>query len=82
MTNAVEVIQQLAPKVFGGYNLSTGEIAAICAIAGAAVHIAHQAVAAYGRAGGYQGVIRFLKSGSATGQGGASRTGEQKQQNP
>lgn len=63
MTNAVPLIQ-LAAK-HAGYDFSTGEIAAICAIAGAAVHIAHQAVAAYGRAGGYQGVIRFLKTGSS-----------------
>jgi hypothetical protein len=68
MTNAVEVIQQLAPKAFGGYNLSTAQIAAICAFAGAAVHIAHQAVAAYGRAGGWQGVVRFIRTGSTKAQ--------------
>jgi hypothetical protein len=81
MTNAVPLLQ-LAPKVFGGYNISEAEIAAYCALAGTvvggAVHLAHQAVAAYGRAGGYQGIIRFLKSGSTTGQepgGGTGPTG-------
>lgn len=62
MTNAVPLLQLAAQHA--GYNLSTGEIAGLCALAGAAVHMAHQAVAAYGRAGGYRGLVRFLKTGS------------------
>lgn len=63
MTNAIPLIQLAAQHA--GYNVSTGEVAAICALGGAVVHIAHQAVAAYGRAGGWQGVIRFLKAGNS-----------------
>ncbi|HEX3625138.1 MAG TPA: hypothetical protein VH280_06920 [Verrucomicrobiae bacterium] len=62
MTNAVPLIQLAAQQA--GYKFSTGEIAAICAAAGGLVHYAHLAVYAYGRAGGWEGIRRFLKSGS------------------
>jgi hypothetical protein len=64
MTNSIPILQLAAQHA--GYNLSTGEIVSLCALAGAAVHVAHQAVAAYGRVGGWQGVVQFLKTGSSS----------------
>jgi hypothetical protein len=61
-TNAVPLLQIAAQHA--GYNFSTSEITAICALAGGAVHLLHTGIAAYGRAGGWRGVMNFIKTGS------------------
>ena len=66
MTNAIPLIQLAANHA--GYNISGAEIALIVStsatVCGGAVHLAHQAIAAYGRAGGLEGIKRFLKQGT------------------
>lgn len=70
MTNAVPILQLAAQHA--GYDISGAEIALIVStsatVCGGVVHLAHQAIAAYGRAGGMEGIKRFLKSGSSQAQ--------------
>jgi hypothetical protein len=69
MTNPnplLELGQQAAS--YAGYNLSGGEITLIVSATGTVVaglvHYAHLAVYACGRAGGWEGVKRFVRTGS------------------
>lgn len=55
-------IQQLAAHA--GYNISGLEIALAMSVAGAVVHILHQAVAGWGAMGGFAGIRQYFMKGN------------------
>ena len=57
-------LQQIAAQ--SGYNISGAEIVLLMTVAGGIVHTLHQTVAAYGRAGGLDGIKRFIKTGDSS----------------